>query len=167
MSIDWDKSWKELGVLAAGYAVAVIMYSLFMYKVYGQHPDMDVQALLKLIPSFLQDEMGTGTKLKLITFVGTVVFYTLPLTFTMALLSFNFASDKLSFPGAVLCIVGPFALFYLAFNRAVFSELPLGWTSTPVYILKYYMHDYGIQALGSVLFGGYAGYKLAQVTGSV
>src|SRR4051794_9195128 len=98
MSIDWEKSWKELGLLAAGYAVVVIMYSLVMYQVYGQKPDMDVQALLKLIPSFLQDEMGTETKLKLITFVGTVVFYTLPLTVTMALLSFNFASDKLSFP---------------------------------------------------------------------
>lgn len=165
MSIDWEKSWKDLGVLVTIYAMGVFGYSVFVYFKYGRPIDPYVQDLITSVPSFLEKDKSPETLLHLMKISLTVIYYTLPLTITVALLSFYFTADSLSVFGVFLCIVAPFATFHILFNWAVFRQFlqqPFGWTSTPLYILNYYIHDYGIQALGSVLFGGYAGYKLAK-----
>jgi hypothetical protein len=169
MPANQERLWHELGIIAAIYLGSVVVYTIVMGNFYGENTGADIPELLKQIPKFLRPRMGARDKVDLVILAISVVIYTLPLAISSALIGYATRARSLSFILVIVCIVGPFVFYYWIFDSDVLRdqihELPYnsqGWTKVTFSILLYYVQTFKIATVGSVLFGGWAGYRLAE-----
>jgi energy-converting hydrogenase Eha subunit G len=139
----------------------------------------DLRELVDQMPSFLKKNQGLIDKYNITILIVHLFLLTAPLMISVALIVYAALEKALTLFSAGWCLIIPFGIYFFLINPHAIENVDLvgpdDWKAVRdlkgpsaalgviFFIVSFYLKLYKIGALGAVLFGGYAGFKIHEL----